>query len=195
MAIFSCPKCGSSRSVLYRKSPTMVGLYCNDCGAWVKWVGKNELMRCKNAGIPFVSEPPAKKAIASQSMGFGVDAGSMGFTQVQSQPMMQETGLQSVSPVTSVGFVPEQVVPQSVQQPVQQVAQTVVQPMLSQAGKMSCKFCNGLDSVVLPQFTGFDAGVDVFLMGDVLTITNKETKAVCGMVRLRRCPMCGGVLG
>lgn len=42
MKEFKCTKCNSS-DVFISKSGNNVGLYCDDCGAWLKWLGKDEL--------------------------------------------------------------------------------------------------------------------------------------------------------
>ncbi len=42
MKMYECPKC-KSKDLFLRESGTQKGLYCGDCGAWIKWVGKKEL--------------------------------------------------------------------------------------------------------------------------------------------------------
>lgn len=37
-----CKKCGST-SLYTKNSGNNIGLYCSDCGAWIKWIGKDEL--------------------------------------------------------------------------------------------------------------------------------------------------------
>ena len=37
-----CKKCGSI-SLHTETKGNNVGLYCDDCGAWIKWLGKDEL--------------------------------------------------------------------------------------------------------------------------------------------------------
>lgn len=37
-----CKKCGST-SLHIEEKGNHTGLYCNDCGAWIKWLNKNEL--------------------------------------------------------------------------------------------------------------------------------------------------------
>lgn len=37
-----CKKCGST-SLYTKESGNNIGLYCGDCGAWIKWIGKDEL--------------------------------------------------------------------------------------------------------------------------------------------------------
>jgi hypothetical protein len=38
---FSCKKCGSV-SIHIKENGTQVGLYCSDCGVWIKWLGKDD---------------------------------------------------------------------------------------------------------------------------------------------------------
>lgn len=38
----SCKKCGSVNLYTENKGNS-VGLYCSDCGSWIKWLGKDEL--------------------------------------------------------------------------------------------------------------------------------------------------------
>jgi hypothetical protein len=41
MKEFACRKCGSEM-LFIKDNGTQVGLYCSDCGAWQKWLGKDE---------------------------------------------------------------------------------------------------------------------------------------------------------
>lgn len=43
MKEYSCNKCGST-DLFIKKSGNNVGLYCGDCGSWIKWVSKKELL-------------------------------------------------------------------------------------------------------------------------------------------------------
>jgi len=38
----NCKKCDSS-DLFTKSSGNNIGLYCSDCGAWIKWLNKNEL--------------------------------------------------------------------------------------------------------------------------------------------------------
>ncbi len=42
MKTYVCDKCGSIDLFLEEKG-RHTGLYCGDCGAWLKWVGKKEI--------------------------------------------------------------------------------------------------------------------------------------------------------
>lgn len=42
MKNYACNKCGSM-DVFIKQNGGQTGLYCSDCGSWIKWVGKSEL--------------------------------------------------------------------------------------------------------------------------------------------------------
>ena len=42
MKIYECPQC-KSKDVFLSKSGNDTGLYCGDCGTWIKWMSKNEI--------------------------------------------------------------------------------------------------------------------------------------------------------
>lgn len=42
MKEYECPKC-QSKDLFTKKEGNATGLYCGDCGKWIKWVGKEEL--------------------------------------------------------------------------------------------------------------------------------------------------------
>jgi len=42
MKTFICNKCNST-DLFTKEKGTSVGLYCSDCGRWIKWLGKEEL--------------------------------------------------------------------------------------------------------------------------------------------------------
>lgn len=42
MEMLVCNKCGSTDVFVKAKNGNQTGLYCNDCGAWIKWLSKDE---------------------------------------------------------------------------------------------------------------------------------------------------------
>ena len=42
MKIFTCSKCGST-DVFIDENGNHKGLYCGDCGKWIKWLTKEEV--------------------------------------------------------------------------------------------------------------------------------------------------------
>lgn len=51
-----CKKCGSITLYTEEKGNN-VGLYCDDCGAWIKWLGKDELRAFNHAKQSQKDEP------------------------------------------------------------------------------------------------------------------------------------------
>ena len=45
-----CKKCGSV-SLYTEKKDNNIGLYCEDCEAWIKWLGKDELKAFEHSQI------------------------------------------------------------------------------------------------------------------------------------------------
>lgn len=42
MKMFECHKCGS-KDIFTSSSNNQTGLYCGDCGKWIKWLTKEEI--------------------------------------------------------------------------------------------------------------------------------------------------------
>ena len=65
MKEYKCPKCNSVDLFLQAQG-NQTGLYCGDCGAWIKWIGKKEMPLVKrymesNKGIEFTVEENSKE--------------------------------------------------------------------------------------------------------------------------------------
>lgn len=61
-----CKKCGSI-SLHTEVKGNNTGLYCDDCGAWIKWIGKDELRVFEHAKQ---TEKEIKKKTYTNSYGF-----------------------------------------------------------------------------------------------------------------------------
>lgn len=48
---FRCTKCGSLNMEVEQKG-SQVGLYCADCGKWIKWLSKDEQRAFNNQNCP-----------------------------------------------------------------------------------------------------------------------------------------------
>ena len=57
--IFQCPQC-QSKDVFTEKSANNTGLYCGDCGKYIKWLTKDEI-RLVNRQMDFIKEYNIKK--------------------------------------------------------------------------------------------------------------------------------------
>lgn len=53
--MYVCKKCGSVSNFMRTKG-TNVGVYCSDCKAWIKWVGKSEQRLLHEHNVPFIEE-------------------------------------------------------------------------------------------------------------------------------------------
>ena len=42
MKVYVCPKC-KSKDVFAEEAGSKVGLYCGDCGRWIRWLNKSEV--------------------------------------------------------------------------------------------------------------------------------------------------------
>jgi uncharacterized Zn finger protein len=47
MKEFACRKCGSA-DLFIKKNGTQTGLYCSECGAWQKWLSKDDERLAQN---------------------------------------------------------------------------------------------------------------------------------------------------
>lgn len=43
MKNYACEKCGSMDLFVKKNGEHQTGLYCSDCGKWIKWISKSEL--------------------------------------------------------------------------------------------------------------------------------------------------------
>lgn len=50
---FKCNHCGSSNTKIEEKG-TQVGLYCCDCGKWIKWLSKQEVRVFNSQLMPLI---------------------------------------------------------------------------------------------------------------------------------------------
>ena len=48
-----CKHCGNTdvHSFVLKHKGSQIGLYCKNCGRWIKWVGKTELRAVKASGV------------------------------------------------------------------------------------------------------------------------------------------------
>jgi transcription initiation factor TFIIIB Brf1 subunit/transcription initiation factor TFIIB len=47
MKTYQCPKCNSQDLTIIPKG-SQTGLYCKDCGRWIKWLPKDEIILAEN---------------------------------------------------------------------------------------------------------------------------------------------------
>jgi len=52
---FKC-KCGNDKDFSVIIKDSQKGLYCNDCGKWIKWLSKEDINLCKIKGYKFIED-------------------------------------------------------------------------------------------------------------------------------------------
>lgn len=62
MKVFKCQKCGS-KDVFVQTSGNNTGLYCGDCGKWIKWLNKDE-QRLAERQIDMMKDSVVQQLIA-----------------------------------------------------------------------------------------------------------------------------------
>lgn len=62
MKIFKCQKC-NSKDVFVQTSGNNTGLYCGDCGKWIKWLNKDE-QRLAERQIDMMKDSVVQQLIA-----------------------------------------------------------------------------------------------------------------------------------
>ena len=66
--LYNCPRCSQNRFFMNRKG-TQIGLYCSNCGAWVKWVSHKEAEGYVRIGLPIYEEGVEASNTESTSTG------------------------------------------------------------------------------------------------------------------------------
>lgn len=70
---WKCKKCNSPQENLYIQSKgTQTGLYCRNCGSWLKWLNKKEIRIAQVDGILFL-ETPAKLKLCEINLDNNLD--------------------------------------------------------------------------------------------------------------------------
>ncbi len=64
MKNYGCPHCGSI-DVFMKPKGSQTGLYCSDCGKWIKWISKNEVKLVER----FISESKSANIVIQEGIG------------------------------------------------------------------------------------------------------------------------------
>lgn len=64
--MYNCKKCNESNLILQTKSNN-TGLYCKSCGAWQKWLNKEEVRSAKFNGIPTFEGPTTTDVLTEEN--------------------------------------------------------------------------------------------------------------------------------
>lgn len=64
--MYNCKKCNESNLILQTKSNN-TGLYCKSCGAWQKWLNKEEVRTAEFNGIPTFEGPTTTDVLTEEN--------------------------------------------------------------------------------------------------------------------------------
>ena len=64
--MYNCKKCNESNLILQAKSHN-TGLYCKACGAWQKWLNKEEVRTAEFNGIPTFEGPTTTDVLTEEN--------------------------------------------------------------------------------------------------------------------------------
>ena len=64
--MYNCKKCNESNLILQTKSHN-TGLYCKACGAWQKWLNKEEVRTAEFNGIPMFEGPTTTDVLSEEN--------------------------------------------------------------------------------------------------------------------------------
>ena len=67
MKVYECSKC-QSKDVFIQKSGNQVGLFCGDCGKWIKWLNKDE-QRLAERQVEMMKDTVVQQMIDSMKKG------------------------------------------------------------------------------------------------------------------------------
>lgn len=199
---FMCRKCGTTTFYL-QQSGVQIGMYCDCCGTWGKWVGKKQLLQYKNRGYHIYPQNIDVKLKGTPIMNQnnqGNGVGDMGF-----EPISVNVGLQNVeannNPIVSQSSFGQQ--PQSIVSPSIDIEAEIERRVSERLTKISkqqllnnqleieeqesyCSVCDGN-----PMEADGEAKVEVSIMGGVLMVTDINGCNILGVYKVDRCPKCG----
>ncbi len=168
----TCAKCGNSEFFLRMKG-AQVGKYCKGCGAWFKWVGKNDVAALKMRGIPVLPQNAEPELTGEAPLGLAAPAGHGGFNGyggASAPPYMEEAayGHGGGSPGgygrgydPGYGSAPDH-------------------------GSAGCPECTDEDLVALS-----GTAVRLTIFDGILSVTSPDGQNLFATYKIAYCPMCG----
>ena len=194
---FLCRKCGSTSFYLKQKG-MQVGIYCDCCGGWGKWVGKKELPYFKRQGYSIL--PENANVTLKNNVNLGVqqveELKNKDISFLDNAPFgTQDMGMQSSEKHSES---------QEMSIDIEKEVERRVAEKLKEYGKMAkkgekeskeeivndsfCPVCEGN-----PLKSEGESRVEVSIYSGAMTITDPEGVTILGMYRLKRCPFCGKI--
>ncbi len=188
-----CRKCGGTGFYIQQRG-MQIGMYCDTCGAWMKWVGKKELPLLKKKGY----------AILPQNVEVALKGSTdLGLEKVEKLPdiSMGDLGVNSfggpkvtVEPIVPMPTAPTMAFADMEAEIERRVAERL--KIIEEQKKNSpeevsvdegyCPVCEGNPLVADGHST-----VEVTIYSGLMTVTDLDGLNIFGLYKLKRCPFCG----
>ena len=199
-----CGKCGGSGVYLQVKGP-QVGMYCDSCGAWIKWVSKSEQQIYRVRGTTIYAQGVEVKLKGTNmgvsiteignnfSMGVENDTVMSPFDNSQAVPKNQNFG---GKPDINIELEIERRVKEELSKmnlnsskPIVEMSNIGVEEKVE--NKDNSEYCPICDGSPLVAESGNKVEVSIF--SGVMTVTNLDGTEILGLYRLKNCPNCGKI--
>ena len=188
-----CRKCGGFGFYLQNRG-MQVGMFCDNCGSWMKWVGKKDLDLYKRRGYKIFAQN--EKVELKQNKVMGVEAVEAMPDPVTFVPVQENFG---VNP----SDIKVEKKPDNFADIDAEVERRVAERLkvMEKQGKFAkntsmekvetenvgfCPVCDGN-----PLESEGQSRVEVSIFSGVMTIIDPEGLNIYGLYKLKRCPYCG----
>lgn len=194
---FFCRKCNGT-GVFMQQKGMQVGLYCDSCGAWFKWLSKKEQPIYKNRGLKLYPQNVEVTLKGTQSLGIeiiSVDSNlekNMGVVEENKKAIPTDDvpfGMNPKKGSESVDI--EQEIERRVQQRLNEIEKQIKKKNMglienNENNDNYCPICDG--SPLIPEEGN---KVEVSIFSGVMTVTDIDGVEILGLYRLKKCPSCG----
>lgn len=194
---FFCRKCNGTGLYMQQRG-MQVGLYCDCCGAWYKWLGKKEQPIYKNKGLKLYPQNVEVALKGTQSLGVEITpiadtAKNMGvMEEIKNVSLLEDApfGSSSMGQSVSSGDI-EQEIERRVQQRLNELEKQTKKKNMglvenNENSDNYCPICDG--SPLIPEEGN---KVEVSIFSGVMTVTDLDGVEILGLYRLKKCPSCG----
>jgi len=198
-----CRKCGGSGVYLQVKGP-QVGMYCDCCGSWIKWVSKSEQQIYRVRGTTIYAQGVDVK-LKGTNMGVSIteisDNFSMGMENDANPTPFDNSNITANNqtfgnkPEVNIELEIERRVKEELSKmnlnnskPLVDMSNIGVEEVENKGNSEFCPICDGSPLVA-------EAGnkVEVSIFSGVMTVTNLDGTEILGLYRLKNCPNCGKI--
>lgn len=194
---FFCRKCNGTGMFMQQRG-MQVGLYCDCCGAWFKWVGKKEQPIYKNRGLKLYPQNMEVTLKGTPSLGVEItpisdkseNLGVIGNNEVSTPAVDGPFGGSSKSHLTEPVNIEEEI-ERRVQERLKEITKQTNQKKMTSVeidgdSDAYCSICDGN-----PLVAEEGNKVEVSIFSGVMTVTDTSGIEILGLYRLKKCPNCG----